>query len=186
MFDAEMFIQVRKSLLTYLELAGPCDSNKISQMCFEKSVSFLWNSLLASSQFLIDRMFWDSLGELLLFKREQIWEISKSAYFSRYGFLAENSPWKSRISSLQLVDICWHWVSRWWYWLVLSGTGSEQGGTGCQHDKHSENKWLAWSKSSNYWMFEEGKSDYGQTDRHTDRISSCRLDPFCRRGRVKK
>ena len=25
-----------------------------------------------------------------------------------------------------------------------------------------------------------------QTDRHTDRISSCRLDPFCRRGRVKK
>ena len=123
MFDAEMFIQVRKSLLTYLELAGPCDSNKISQMCFEKSVSFLWNSLLASSQFLIDRMFWDSLGELLLFKREQIWEISKSAYFSRYGFLAENSPWKSRISSLQLVDICWHWVSRWWYWLVLGGTG---------------------------------------------------------------
>ena len=23
------------------------------------------------------------------------------------------------------------------------------------------------------------------TDRHTDRISSCRLDPFCRSGRVK-
>ena len=42
------------------------------------------------------------------------------------------------------------WVSRGWYWLVLSGTGSEQGGTGCQHDELSENIWCAWSKSSNY------------------------------------
>ena len=70
--------------------------------------------------------------------------------------------------------------------MVLGGTGSEQGGTGCQHDELSENIWFAWSKSSNYLIFEEGKSDYGQTDTHTDRISSCRLDPFCRRGRVKK
>ena len=29
------------------------------------------------------------------------------------------------------------------------------------------------------------KSTDRQTDRQTDRISSCRLDPFCRRGRVK-
>ena len=27
-----------------------------------------------------------------------------------------------------------YWVSRRWYWLVLGGTGSEQGGTGCQCD----------------------------------------------------
>ena len=43
-----------------------------------------------------------------------------------------------------------YWVSRGWYWLVLGGTGSEQGGTGCQHDELSENIWFAWSRSSNY------------------------------------
>ena len=43
-----------------------------------------------------------------------------------------------------------HWVSRGWYWLVLGGTGSEQGGTGCQHDELSENIWVAWPRSSNY------------------------------------
>ena len=43
-----------------------------------------------------------------------------------------------------------YWVSRGQYWLVLGGTGSEQGGTGCQHDELSENIWFAWSKSSNY------------------------------------
>ena len=95
MFDAVIFIQVRKSLLAYLELAGPIDSNKVSQMCFEKFVNFSWNNLLASSQILIVRMLWDSLRELLLFKSEQIWEIPRSAYFSRFEFLAENSPWKS-------------------------------------------------------------------------------------------
>ena len=79
-----------------------------------------------------------------------------------------------------------YWVSRRRYWLVLSATGSEQGSTGCQHDELSENIWFAWSRSSNYWIFEEGKSDYGQTHTQTHRISSCRLDPFCRRGRVKK
>ena len=31
-----------------------------------------------------------------------------------------------------------YWVSRGRYWLVLGGTGSEQGGTGCQHDELSE------------------------------------------------
>ena len=52
--------------------------------------------------------------------------------------------------------------------MVLDGTGSEQGGTGCQHDELSENIWFAWSKSSNYLIFEEGKSDDGQTDRQTE------------------
>ena len=28
-----------------------------------------------------------------------------------------------------------YWVSGGWYWLILCGTGSEQGGTGCQHDE---------------------------------------------------
>ena len=43
-----------------------------------------------------------------------------------------------------------YWVSRGRYWLVLSSTGSEQGGTGCQYDMLSENILFAWSKSSNY------------------------------------
>ena len=43
-----------------------------------------------------------------------------------------------------------YWVSRGRYWLVLCVTGSEHGGTGCQHDELSENIWFAWSKSSNY------------------------------------
>ena len=62
-----------------------------------------------------------------------------------------------------------YWVSRGWYWLVLGGGGSEQGSTGCQNDELSENIWFAWSKPSNHWIFEEGKSDYGQTDTQTDR-----------------
>ena len=41
-------------------------------------------------------------------------------------------------------------VSRGRYWLVLGVTGSEQGGTGCQHDELSENIWFAWSKPSNH------------------------------------
>ena len=43
-----------------------------------------------------------------------------------------------------------YWVSRGRYWLVLGGTGSEQGGTGCKHDELSENIWFAWSKPSNH------------------------------------
>ena len=35
-----------------------------------------------------------------------------------------------------------YWVSRGQCWLVLGGTGSEQGGTGCQHDELSENIWF--------------------------------------------
>ena len=42
------------------------------------------------------------------------------------------------------------WVSRERYWLVVGGTGPEQGGTGCQHNELSENIWFAWSRSSNY------------------------------------
>ena len=41
-------------------------------------------------------------------------------------------------------------VSRGQYWLVLGGTGSEQGGTGCQHDEPSENICFVWSKPSNH------------------------------------
>ena len=41
-------------------------------------------------------------------------------------------------------------VSRGRYWLVLGVTGSEQGGTGCQHDELSENIWFACSKPSNH------------------------------------
>ena len=49
----------------------------------------------------------------------------------------------------------------------------------------SENIWFTLCKASNYWIFKEAKSDDGQTNGQTDKISSCRLDPFCRRGRVK-
>ena len=38
----------------------------------------------------------------------------------------------------QIVEYC---VSRERYWLVLGGTGPEQGGTGCQHVELSENIW---------------------------------------------
>ena len=78
-----------------------------------------------------------------------------------------------------------YWVSRGRYWLVLGGTGSEQGGTGCQCNMLSENIWFTWCTPSNYSIFREGKSDDGQTDRQTNRISYLRLDPFCGRGRVK-
>ena len=78
-----------------------------------------------------------------------------------------------------------YWVSTGRYWLVLSATRSEQGSTGCQQDELSENIWFAWSGSSNYWIFDEGKSDYEQTDRQTHRHTEFPLDPFCRRGRVK-
>ena len=36
-----------------------------------------------------------------------------------------------------------YWVTRGRYGLVLSGTGSKQGGTGCQHDELSQNIWFA-------------------------------------------
>ena len=53
--------------------------------------------------------------------------------------------------------------------MVFGGTGSEQGGTVCQHDKLSENIWFAWCKPSNSSIFGEGKSDYGQTHTQTHR-----------------
>ena len=43
-----------------------------------------------------------------------------------------------------------YWVSGGRYWLVLGGTGSDQGGTGCQHVEISENILFAWSKPSNH------------------------------------
>ena len=53
--------------------------------------------------------------------------------------------------------------------MVLGGTRSEQGGTGCQHDELSENIWIAWSKPSNHSIIEEGivmtdKWTNGQTE----------------------
>ena len=84
----------------------------------------------------------------------------------------------------------WYWISILRYWLVLGGTGSEQGSTGYQCDMLSENIWFTCCKPSNYPIIGEGKSDNGQTngqtDRQTDRISYLRLDPFCGRGRVKR
>ena len=65
------------------------------------------------------------------------------------------------------------------YWLVLGGTGSEQGVTGCQCDMLSENIWFTWCKPSNYSMFGEGRSDGVQTNRQINRIFYLRLDPFC-------
>ena len=49
-------------------------------------------------------------------------------------------------------------------WLVLGGTRSEQGGTGCQCNMLSENIWFTKCKPSNYSIIGEGKSDYGQTN----------------------
>ena len=82
----------------------------------------------------------------------------------------------------QFTAVLGHWVSTVWYWSVFGYIGSEQGDTGCQCDMLSESIWFTRSKASYHTIFEEGKSD----DVQTDRISFCRLDPFCRRGRVKK
>ena len=51
----------------------------------------------------------------------------------------------------------------------LGGTGSEQGGTGCQCDMLSDNVWFTWRIPLNHSIFGEGKSDDGQMDRQTDR-----------------
>ena len=53
--------------------------------------------------------------------------------------------------------------------MVLGGTGSEQGGTGCQHDELSKNIWVAWPRSSNYYSKKEKVITDKRTDRHTDR-----------------
>ena len=60
------------------------------------------------------------------------------------------------------------------YIAVLVGTGSEQGVSGCQCDMLPENICFTWCEPSNYSIFGEVRSDYGQTDR----ISYPRLDPF--------
>ena len=71
-FAADMLIQVIKSLLIYLEFAGPYVSNRLTHTRFAKFVSTLWNCLLSSLWSLIDKMFQDSLGKLFAFKRAQI------------------------------------------------------------------------------------------------------------------
>ena len=50
--------------------------------------------------------------------------------------------------------------------MIFGGTGSEQGGTGCQHDEVSENIWFAWSK---YQIIEYSKKEKVITDKQTDR-----------------
>ena len=47
-------------------------------------------------------------------------------------------------------EIIEYWVDRGRILVGTQWSGSEQGGTGCQHDELSENIWFAWSKSSNY------------------------------------
>ena len=51
----------------------------------------------------------------------------------------------------------WYWISMLRLWLVLGGTGSEQGSTGCQCSMLSENIWFTWCTPSNYSIFREGK-----------------------------
>ena len=71
-FAADIVIHVIKSLLIYLEIAGPYISNRLSHMRFAKLVCTLWNCLLSSLWSLIDKMFRDSLGKLFAFTRAQI------------------------------------------------------------------------------------------------------------------
>ena len=73
----------------------------------------------------------------------------------------------------------WYWISILRYWLVFGGTGSEQGGTGCQGNMLSENTWFI------EYSEKEKVLTYKRTDRQTDRISYLRRDPFCGKGRVK-
>ena len=103
----------------------------------------------------------------------QLWCTPEKIQVSRFKWAIRNrTVLVASVMSFQKIfglhglnqQIIEYWVSRGRYWLVLGGTGSEQGGTGCQHDELSENIWFAWSKSSNYWIFEEGKRDYGQTN----------------------
>ena len=59
-----------------------------------------------------------------------------------------------------------NWVSRGRYWLILNGTGSEQGGTGCQHDELSEKNGL---HGLNHQIIEYSKKEKVITDRQTDK-----------------
>ena len=83
--------------------------------------------------------------------------------------MKRSASWYSFKYCLVLLISTWlYLVGRGQQWLLLGVTGSEQGGTGCQYDEPSENIWFAWSKPSNHWIFEEGKSDDGQIYRHTE------------------
>ena len=59
-----------------------------------------------------------------------------------------------------------NWVSRGRYWLILGGTGSEQGGTGCQHDELSKKYGL---HGLNHQIIEYSKKEKVITDRQTDK-----------------
>ena len=80
----------------------------------------------------------------------------------------------------------WYWISILRYWLVLGGTGSEQGGTGCQCYMLSENIWFTWWNHQfiQYLESEKVMTDR-QMDKRTDRISYLRFNHFCGRSRVK-
>ena len=75
-------------------------------------------------------------------------------------------------------------------------TGSVEGGTGWYLVVLGQNRavlvasMMGFQKiyglhSLDHKIIEYSKKKIVITDRQTDRISSCRLDPFCRRGRVK-
>ena len=50
-----------------------------------------------------------------------------------------------------------YWVRRGRHWLVLGGTWSEQGGSGCLYDMLSENIWFA--SSLNHQIIEYSKKE---------------------------
>ena len=74
-------------------------------------------------------------------------------------------------------------VSRGRYWLVLGVTGSEQAVLVASMMSFQKIYGL---HGLNHQIIEYSKKEKvmtdKSTDRPTDRISSCRLDPFCRRG----
>ena len=143
-------------------------------------VTFLWEKMTGSPGQTRPLMWinmtssWEKICKLIFFQIPVcIWWhwVSRGLYFlvlGGTGSVLGGTDWYLIVLGryrAELVVTWWYWVSRGLYWLVLGGTGSEQGGTGCQHDMLPENIWFAWSRSSNHWIFEEGKSDYGHTDR---------------------
>ena len=56
--------------------------------------------------------------------------------YSFYAYLlalANETKWNKtqvKLCRLEMVDTWWYQVSMEWYWLVLGGTGSVEGGTG--------------------------------------------------------
>ena len=80
-------------------------------------------------------------------------------------FVSMRQTWSELGQKRAALFVTWrYWVSIGQYWLVLGGTGSEQGGPGCQYDMFSEDTWFTWNKASNYCIFKERKSDDGHAD----------------------